>query len=388
MTELLPDGVWLNLPAEEYFGQGLGSTDLIGLYKRKLGWWWSSHHNPRHKRKETAAQTYGSALHAIILEGEKAYAERFAVRPPIPIEAIDTILEMKARLLREGYRFTGTAGWTKDDWLKAMRDNLPRAPVTSNLLADWRKTIGDQVTEISADDDWCLRFMRDVIHDTARADNVEIRELFAENADRPPLAEVSIFATEDYGFGPVRRRWRIDRMFPAFDMDLKSLGAWRGRPLKFEIGDLIAKYAYDLQRADYFDGRTAAYEHIRAGRVYGGTAEQRRWLMRFPDSFPTWDWVWMFYQKPDLVAGHAPVVFPVWDDTYDGPSTPSARRRSGMLKKANALALYQRAVAEFGLDKPWAHVETLHYADDRRSPSVSFPHWIDEDDPTEEAAYA
>lgn len=387
MTDLLPEGVWLNLPAEEYFPQGLGASDLIGLHKKRLGWWWSSRHNPRHKPKATAEQTYGSALHAIVLEGVRAYEARYAPAPIKPVGAVETIEEMKGALREGGFVLKGVSGWSHADWCKAMRENMPRFPCWPNILENWRLKVLAGREEISADDDWALRFMAEVIYDPDRTDNVDVRTLFAGDGGYPPLAEVSIFAEVD----GIRRRWRIDRMFPRIDIDLKSMGNWGGRPLEYETGDLIAKYRYDLQREDYYDGRRAAYEHIRAGRIYGGTPEQRAWLRRFPDEFPDWDWTWVFYQKPDMVAGRAPIVLPVWDDSWDvvgGERVPGAMRARGARKKAKALALYRRAVAEFGLDKPWATVLPLHYTDDRFSPSIRFPAWIEEDEPTEEGAYA
>jgi hypothetical protein len=384
MSSFVPDGVHLDLPAALYFEQdALGSTDLIRLFKNKYGWWWSSRHNPDRVEKETAAQAYGSALHAIVLEGVGAYADRFAVEPRWPQAAVDTIPQMKDALRQGGFVLRSTSEWLKADWLAAMRQNLPRVPVLANLQADWAERVRGARQVISATDDKMLRLMADVVTGE-RADNADLRKLFAGDGGHPPLAEISILHTQPDG---VRRRWRLDRMFPRFDVDLKSLGNWAGRPLDWAVGDIIAKYGYDIQRADYFDGRRMAYEYIRAGKLFGGTPEQRSWLRRYPDEFPAWDWVWLFYQKPEA-AGRAPVIFPVWDDSYDTQGGPGALRRYGANKKRKALEFYRDAVAEFGLDRPWARVEVVHYTDADLSPAIKLPAWIAEEEAADPAAYA
>ena len=33
-------------------------------------------------------------------------------------------------------------------------------------------------------------------------------------------------------------------------------------------------------------------------------------------------------------------------------------------------------VATYGLEKPWAKVEKMHFADQETAPFISYPHWI------------
>lgn len=395
MTDLLPDGVYLDLDAEEYFPQGLGSSDLITLHFRREGWWWQSPFNPDYKRPSRAALTYGTALHAILLEDVAAYEERFAIVPDKPAMAVETVPEMRQALIENGFRMAGTSAWRASDWALAMRYNIPEVPCWPNILEDFETQAGDRL-RVTAMEDRMLRFMREVAISPGRSDNAEIRYLFAQGAGRPPLAEVSVLKTLPNG---IRRRWRIDRMFPAFDLDLKSLGNWSGRPLEFETGEVIARNGYDIQRADYLEARQAAYQFIQDGfRVHGGTIDQRAWLAKFPEEFPTWDWVWLFYQKPDP-KGRAPVIFPVLDETYrpiegrdwSGETwtehIPSTILTHGLSKKAAALDLYQRCVADFGFDQPWARVDRLHYTDEGMDPRIILPHYLAHERPIHESAY-
>lgn len=379
-TTPIPDGVYLDLEPEVYFDQvALGSTDLIRLFQQEQGWWWSSRWNPRYVRPKNPFQNYGSATHAITLEGVKVYEARYAVAPDydrIP-DLFDKVEDIKAYMAGQGFAVSGprapkgVSKWTKPDWVQALIDSgLEDAPCRSLVQQRFEEKIGKRDILTPAED-WSLRLMREVMLDPDRDDNHDIREAFAEGGEHPALAEVSIFHTFPDG---LRRRWRVDRMFGNFDLDLKTLGNWSGRPLEYETGHVITVKGYDIQRADYAYGRTVAYAYIGVDRLHGGSAEQRAWLRTFPAAFPTWDWKWLFYQKPDSKAGRAPVIFPVHDD-HD-----SERLRVGHTKALKAMNTFRTNVARWGLEKPWAKVAPMHFTDEVRypgAPLVRFPHFID-----------
>lgn len=384
----IEDGVYIGLTDAEYFGQeALGSTDLIALHFRKWGWWWGSKYNPDRVEKVSKDRQFGKALHAILLEGIGAYEARFYAKPdPKDFEGLLTLKdEMKDRLRKEGFDLAKTSTFKLEQWEGLMRHYLPDVPVWGNIAADAAEAAGDR-EGLTALEDRMLRYMHEVALSDARDDNQQIRTMFAD-PHHPPLAEIAVFWTEN----GVRRRAKIDRMFPAFDLDLKSLGNYTGRPLPWVVGELIAKYGMDIQRDDYLDARTAAYTMLADGKLFGGTLEQRKWLRSWPESFAEWDWVWMFYQKPDP-GGRAPIIFPVMDVTreWDDLNTRwiySECVISGAIKKQAALRFYRENVARYGLGTPWARVEDLHFTDENRAPRIFLPHWISAVEPTEAGAY-
>lgn len=388
----LPDGVYLGLSDADYFAEdALGSTDLVKLHKRRHGWWWSSRHNPDYREPKNKARGFGRALHTILLEGLRAYETRYVVEPDKPKDAAVTIDQMKAALAGAGLNIEapGLSKWKAWDWQEAMRDNLPDFPCWPNIQADFLarlKELGDSdehpIPTVTALEDRMLRVMLD-----AAMGNDGIRALL-DDRSHPPLAEVSVFATLRDG---TRRRWRFDRLYPGFTMDLKSLSGWTGRPLPWATGDQIAKYSMDIQRADYDRGRLVLNAFVRDGfQVFGGEIEERDWLRQLVDLTAAeagWDWVWLFYQKPDP-KGDAPVIFPVMDERWelsfgseDAPSDHPVRVDGDMFKYGAAkaddgLAFYRAMKAEFGLDRPWSYVEDLHYTSEARQPRIFLPHWL------------
>lgn len=372
--EFVPDGVYLGLEERLYFGQdAIGSSDLIRLYKHRHGWWWQSRWNPDHVDRPGPERNYGSATHVIVLESVAAYERRFAVQPTCPPGALKTIGDVKAALEGAGLSTRGTSGWVAAEWFRAADINLPDLPCWPNMLEEFDRDRAERPF-VSAVEDRMLRIMH-----AAAVDNPAISTLLQDTEEFPALAEVSILKTLPDG---TRRRWRLDRLFPQFTMDLKTLGNWSGRPLRFAVGDHIGRNGYEIQRADYDDGRRALNAFVRDGfQVYGGTLEQRDWLRRLVDMSPSWDWVWLFYQKPEP-TGRAPVIFPVYDDS------DSDLARWGAARAAKALTFYREMMASFGPMRPWTSVEPLHYTvEQTKKPFITLPHWIGEDDPADPAAY-
>lgn len=388
--EPVEDGVYLGMKPKAYFGQNArGSSEWIRIHFARYGWWWGSPFNPDRVDKKTKEMTYGSGLHSILLEGMAAYERSFAAEPDpklIP-GLVTTVPEIKKALTDAGFSLKGMSAHSKEMWAAEILHALPDVPCWSNIKMLFDAQRGEREV-VSALDDRMLRLMRAIAIDPNRTDNAAVRRLLVETEDHPALAEVSIFKTVD----GIRRRWRIDRMYPGLDMDLKSLGNWRGRPLPYEVGQVLAQSGWDIQRADYFHGRTWAYELIREGKLFGGSLEQRRYIERIVDENPTWDWIWLVYQKPDP-KGRAPVIFPLWDDAWgapldDGTVPPSPLRAYGQNKLDKAIAFYREAVDRFGLETPWASVEELHYTEASEPKHVKLPHWIQDDEPVAAAAYA
>lgn len=392
--EQLPDGVYLDLPEDIYFGQDrLGSSDLMKLYRFKEGWWWQSRHNPD-RAESTDAQNYGSALHAIMLEGTAAYETRFRVQPdPKDYDnLLTTIPQIKEALGEEGVDLRGTSSFKLPDWLDAAAVHLPEHTCWEAVKRDFEASITDKITgkpkyrTVTAVEDRMLRLMREVA-----MDDTDVRAILGFDQDVPVLAEVSVLWTDRFGR---RRRGRWDKPCPQFNADLKSIGNWQGRDLKHALGDRVLFEAYDLQCADTHVSRQIVNEWLAGSdrMLSGGTLEERSWLQAMAQRAKRWAWWWLFYQKPEP-TGRAPILFPLyaaWGGRF---------HRSGFRKIAKALEVYDRGVERFGLGeipnalggpaKPWTRVEAKHYEPDtpglpEGAPTVSLPMFGWEDEAVED----
>lgn len=376
MSELLPDGLYLHLPEEVYFAQQrLGSSDIVKLFQQREGWWWSSHLNTKRVEKPKEALTFGKALHAAVLEGVDAYASRFAVAP----DKADfkglcvTVEEIKAALDEAGV--AAPSKLTKPGLVALARAEAPQVPIWDAILADFDEARGP-LDPISSTEDWQIRMMADLIHSHG-----EIGSLFRFSESHLPLAEMSVLWTTEDG---IRRRGRLDETLPTATGDLKSLGNWSGRPLSFEAGKIANDRGLDIQMADHHVARRAAYRFIQEGKVHGATPAELAWLNRFPTEAAHWGYFWIFYQKPDDVAGRAPVIFPWWEDYGD------ELHRFGHRKLHSALNTYRRCMTEYGPSTPWTRVEKLHVTTEGVTERVFVPHYIafDPPAPDEEEALA
>lgn len=375
----LPDGAYLGLPEEIYFLQdALGTTDLARLWLYREGWWWQSSHNPFiwrqaeswKKTSTTAAKTFGSGAHALLLEGEEAFDERFAVEPdpnayPDLIESQDDLVSA----LRTTDCPKGFERMKKADQVELAKVYLPDRHVWDLIMARFRRTARTKAT-ISQEERWQLQVMLD-----AALEDPDMAAVVAASGG-VRLTELSVFWTLEDG---TRLRFRFDSLLPPVNADLKTLGNARDRDLGKAVGKRIGDDALDVQAAQSFEARRRLYDFVVAGQVQGGTPEQRAWLDRFPAEAPLdlgdgpgWSWVWMFYQKAENI-GRAPVIFPL-HMPYG-----SAAHRDGWRKVLHALAFYRDQVARVGLDKPWTRVEPMHSMDpaDRSKRQVQIPFWAD-----------
>lgn len=384
----LADGVWLNLPEEHYFGQEgrLGSTDLSKLYLRKEGWWWSSWLNPHASRERKPATAFGKGLHKAVLEGSTAfkaatfimpdkdtlraqYGERFCV----------TAKEIVAQLEKRGMH--PKQNESKAFFAQYCRQRAPDLVLWDVVAAEAEEKGAGKIllTEAERRD---IELMASIIHNHA-----EIGTFFDFTEDHRPMPEVTVLYTDEHG---IKRRCRLDEMFPQDTVDLKTIGGHGHRPLNFAVGDHVAEYAYHVQMADHHIARAWIYRMIQEGRVYDGHPvdlrtkesdahfrEQVAWLQRFPAGAPNWDYLWIFYQRPDAKAGNAPVVFP-WAEERGGDL-----HRRGIRCRREALNIYRRCMEQFGADEPWTRVEPLHTSGELPAiPNrVQLPHWLGGDDP-------
>lgn len=376
----LEPGVYIGLPEEIYFLQrALGTTDLARLWLYREGWWWQSANNPHKvlitwdgKAKDTTkAKLFGSAAHALLLEGEEAFNERFAVEPdPAMYPDLLVTQDQIASALRESDAPAGFERMKKADQVELAKVYLPDRHIWDVILARHRRTAKTR-DSITVEERWQL----DVMLGAAMNDPDMAAVVAASGGVR--LTELSVLWLTDDG---IMLRFRFDSLLPQINADLKTLGNARDRDLGKAVGAAIANGALDVQAAQSFEARRHAYDFVVAGRVFGGTAEQLAHIRQFPTRAPLdmgdrpgWSWFWMFYQKADN-DGRAPIIFPL-HMPFGCP-----QHVDGWRKALHALAFYRHQVATVGLAKPWTRVERIHTMDpaDRSRPQVQLPFWADQ----------
>ncbi|MDR7232786.1 hypothetical protein J2X45_003896 [Caulobacter sp. BE264] len=264
----LPDGVYIGLSDEKYFAQDrLGSTDLVVLHRDPASWYYGSRHNPdRPIRTPSPEMQFGSALHALVLEGEAVYQDKAVISP------FEDFRSKEARIWRDDAIIRGKIIMTED--------------------MDRR-----------------VRHMAALI--------LNHPELGAPM--RGGMSEVAILWTDPSG---VKLRAKIDKLLPKFAIDLKSYGGdAKGRTIKEQCLNLVASRSMDVQRFMYWRAR----QQMAALPIYGGTPDQQAWIKRVA-AVEDWDWCWIFYRRRDDERGTAPIVQPVIRPTNDA-SFDSGRQK-------------------------------------------------------------
>lgn len=362
---MLPDGVYIRLPFEEYVADdALGSTHKATLWLKGEGYWWRYLSPFRAADKTTLEKTFGSALHAALLEGMHAYETRYCVQPDKRAnpDALFTIEQIKGALRFAGVSLGATSGWAKQDWADAAELYLPDRVVWDNVMAEFERQHNGREA-IPAEADFAIRAMRDLALED-RPETAEIRELMSAGSDFPILAEISVFWTDEDG---LRHRARFDKLIPVVTGDLKSCGDWRGRGLADSIDDHIKKLGYDVQIADYHLAREAMNRMLLSrgeACIHGATEEEADHLLAMAEwneqrdangnRIHPWGWLWTWFQKP-TASGDAPILLPMrvpWGRSY---------HLSGYRKRWHAMQLYKRCMERFGPDRPWGKVEPLHW---------------------------
>lgn len=323
MTTSLPDGVYIGLADEHYFAQDrLGSTDLKTLHRDPSSWWYGSARNPhRGKRKPSDEMEFGSALHALVLEGEDAYAARCRIRP-------ETYPDAKTGELKPWH---GGAGFCKD-WTEV--------------------NSGPGIIILTEDADRRVRHMAELI-----LNHPELGEPM-----RGGLSEVAVLWT---GIDGTKLRAKFDKLLPRFVVDLKTFGGdAKGRTVKEQCLGLVAQRDMDVQRFLYFQARTAMAGLIEAGHLFGGNDHEREWIAKAA-AIEDWRWCWIFYRRRDDERPYAPIVKPILRSHFD------ASFDSGRRKVEVALQNFKTFSERFDGGVPWAVVEATEEPLDHE-----FPSWL------------
>lgn len=352
----LPEGVHLNLPEEVYFNApALGSSDFHILDRDPPSWWYASAHNPERteQRRRSRALAFGSALHALILEGEAAYARRFVVEPD----------EMSNRWLRSRTAIV--------EALENKGVHLSKADSfdTAKLVAAARRCgIGPDVWDVAkADFEAAKKQGKQFITGDEDRRLRRMAHIVAQHPDLGPnlkkgLSEVSVFWRDAKRPG-ILLRARFDKLLPKITLDLKTFSNTRDESPEDASISAIVNLGYDLQAEHYREARVRLAEFVEAGQVhywsrqYGkiwheGLTPAERAELNAIAAMKEWLWVWIFYQVQNDEAGRekGPVVRAWWTKP-EGELFDNAR-----LAIDRALSNYETWVKREGLSRPWADV--------------------------------
>lgn len=346
-TKPLRNGVHIGLAESEYFEQAaLGSSDMVKLWTSGLGWWHQSKNNPYAKERDREFLDRGHALHCLMLEGAEAYANRFAVMPDKSwFPGVLVTKEDMETALKDFGAQRPSAG-RKSDFAHYCRTYLRDRPIWDDIIEKWTAD-NEGLIPISAETHRYVTQLTDAAHEEET-----IAPLIDPASEH--LTELSVF----WDHGGTRLRFRFDALFPQFAVDLKSIEVVGNDSLERAASRRIRDLHLDIQMALSFEARAAMYQHIEAGRIYGGTRQQRAWLKRFPTQARhqdrAWSWLWLFAQWPNESAGRAPEILPVWIEYGD------QLHIDGVRKYLAALDTYTAAVKRFGLDTPWRSARPVH----------------------------
>ncbi|MCA0358701.1 MAG: PD-(D/E)XK nuclease-like domain-containing protein [Proteobacteria bacterium] len=282
MTIALPDGVYIDLSDEVYFAQDrLGSTDLSVLHRDPASWWYGSRHNPdRPVRVPSVEMQFGSALHALVLEGEAVYQDKAVISP------FEDFRSKEARIWRDDAIIRGKIIMTED---------MDRRVRHMSALILNHPELGPPMRE--------------------------------------GMSEVAILWTDESG---VKLRAKIDKLLPRFAIDLKSYGGdAKGRTIREQCLNLVASRSMDVQRFMYWRAR----QQMAGLPVVGGSPDQQAWIKRVA-AVDVWSWCWIFYRRRDDERGQAPIIQPIIRETND--VTFDSGRRKMEVALANYRAFRDR----------------------------------------------
>ncbi|MAD98948.1 MAG: hypothetical protein CMB99_16600 [Flavobacteriaceae bacterium] len=338
-------GVYLDMAEADYFEpDAKGSTDLATLHENGEGWWWQSRHNPEHIPYTSDAATFGSALHALLLEGRDAFESRYFVMPDKSEydDLVDTVDDLKSAIDAAGGPAPGAKA-KKDNLLEMARMYCPERNVWAWIVEEAQKEAAGRHL-ITRQDEHDLEAMVDAI-----ARSPEAQELLLEPAgERLPEVSVFDYVRLDPETPGVLCRFRFDGLYPQVSLDLKSVQSSRST-FDDEVRFRIRSWKFKIQCGWSFYMRQRAYALIQEGKVFGGTKAQRDWLKRFPAAAPMDKvrWTWIFYQRPSN-TGIAPTIMPVVMEP------PSVYIDKGYSAALGAIRLYADRLKEFGLEHPWS----------------------------------
>lgn len=327
-------GVYFGLDEDVYHADpSIGSTDIKKLIQSPCIYWHDSHMNPRRPEQEpNKYKDWGSALHAIVLEGDDVFRANFK-RSPSKDDYKDqkllvTMDDMKVWLADHFETVSGK----KDDLIKRVQKVDPKWPIWDVIMKEFDESL-DGATALSSDD------YDDVVISSAMiTKNPSLAHAFVDGAP-----EVSVFWLEN----GVPCKARIDYLKLYAVVDLKSFRMKnRLESVEVSVVHAIANMGYLYQAAHYLNGRAAIPEMIRKGQVYGDFTPwvSKEWVHKL--SLTTdYEFDWVFY-----LAEGAPIA------TSRRLMVGSDAHILGIRRLEEAYDAYRENLERFGTDM-WLYLK-------------------------------
>ena len=208
------NGIYFGLDEALYHADpALGSSSMKQLAYSPPDYWYNSPHNKTKIEKEdTPAQILGTAFHKFVLEGEKAFRERYA-----PI--------------------------TEDGRTKAGKEEKAAIEAAGQIGLNW--------------ENW----QRVLLAGAAIGSNHYLANAFSGGP-----TEVSIFWTAPHG---VPKKARIDCLKMRANVDLKTIAPMDGQEFPDVCRRAIGSYHYNIQAEHYNEGRSKMLAFVKDGLVFG-----------------------------------------------------------------------------------------------------------------------
>lgn len=286
------DGVFLNLRHADHIADwALGGGALKTLRVSPPDWWYDSPFNNvfevETKKRETFFER-GEAAHTLFLEGRETYEAVYGVIPTLK-DYPDHIAGGHAlREMCELYSLPKSG--TNEDMEERLRKHAPAVKLLADRIREFNLS-GKRA--LSRSDDYRIR----ILHQMAMKSNEELgvseERMRLRDALTGGLAEVTVFWTEWFGDVPVRMRARFDRIKANIIVDLKTIAGWRHADFRGSLLDEAVEKGYVIQAVHYNVGRQKLREFVKAGKVFGGSKEERRILKEIAKA-ESWAWGWIF----------------------------------------------------------------------------------------------
>jgi hypothetical protein len=301
------DGIYFDLDEEVYhLDEALGSSDHRKLLENPSDWWYESALNPnRPENKDTPARLRGRAMHALVLEGEDAFGQRY-MRVEHSEDMSPAEKSAATKAAKKQAELTGKTALPAD-------------------VYDRVAIAGAMITR-----------------------NPKLAGAFTNG-----MPEVSIFWTRD----GIRRKARIDYLKPRGIGDLKSIANTREIGFPNACRNAIATYRYEMQAALYMEARSMIPQFYREGRVYGDDNFAHSILRRCAET-KEFAFQWIFFQ-----AEKAPIT---WSRILS-PANPIFEIAKREIDRA--ADNYKAFMDKFGRDQMWLLLEEPEELDMNEMPA-------------------